>query len=169
VEAPAMTNRRLYIVRHGIAQEHGTPGVADDDRRLTKLGRRRVRRVARHLKRIHLSLDRIISSPLPRAAETAAILAEVLGHSGVEFAHVLRDDRDATNVASWLGEQPDDRLMIVGHEPILSELVALLVTGSTSPAIVRMRKASVAALSRRPDLDPFDQLDWHLAPRVAVG
>ena len=58
----------LYIVRHGIAVEPGTPGIPDDERLLTSKGEKRIRQIARGLVRLDLKLDRIVTSPLPRAA-----------------------------------------------------------------------------------------------------
>ena len=57
----------LYIVRHGIAVDPGTPGMADDERPLTSKGEKRMRQVARGLSKLELKLDRIVTSPLPRA------------------------------------------------------------------------------------------------------
>ncbi len=60
---------RLYIVRHGIAVAHGAPGYRDEDRPLTSKGQRRARQVADGLKRLRARVDRIVTSPLPRADE----------------------------------------------------------------------------------------------------
>src|SRR5579864_3782830 len=77
-EAEASTMNRLYLLRHGIAVPPGTEGYEDDDRPLTSKGERRTRQVAQGLRRLRLKLDRIISSPLPRALRTAELVAETL-------------------------------------------------------------------------------------------
>ena len=70
---------RLYIVRHGIAFPHGTPGMAEDDRPLTKEGIRKMQQTAKGLRAIDCVPDVILSSPLPRARQTAEIVLEALG------------------------------------------------------------------------------------------
>ena len=67
----------LYLVRHAIAQV-ADPGMRDADRRLTAQGRQRMRRAARGLRSLGIVPDMVLSSPLLRAAETAAILVRVL-------------------------------------------------------------------------------------------
>ena len=69
----------LYIVRHGIAVEPGTPGIPDDERPLTAKGEKRMRQIAQGLRKLDLKLDRIVTSPLPGRRTTAEIIAEVLG------------------------------------------------------------------------------------------
>src|SRR4051794_40169906 len=78
--------RRLFLLRHGLAVPHGTEGFDDDDRPLTEKGERRFRQVARGLKRLGLKLDKVVTSPLPRASRTAEIVADVLN-----VAYLLED------------------------------------------------------------------------------
>jgi phosphohistidine phosphatase len=160
----------LYILRHGIAVEPGTPGIPDDLRTLTPKGRRRMHQIARGLQRLHLGLDRIITSPLPRARETAEIVAKELdAEDRLEAADVLRAGSDAQAIRNWLRERTEDRLMIVGHNPGLTDLVALLVLGGvngTRPRFCELKKGGIAAL--RPSTDSGDRFDlaWAATPRL---
>src|SRR5262249_59652483 len=105
---PAMDE--LYILRHGIAVEHGTPGIPDDERPLTPEGRRRMRQIARGLRRLDLRPDRIVTSPLPRASATAEIVAGVLEpEQGLETADVLRAGSDARAIRDLLSPRADSR------------------------------------------------------------
>jgi phosphohistidine phosphatase SixA len=61
----------LLILRHAIAAPDGTPGVADADRALTRRSRKRFEKVARGLAEIMPSPDLLLTSPVPRALETA--------------------------------------------------------------------------------------------------
>src|SRR6185503_4199528 len=70
---------RLLIIRHAIAVPRGTPDIADDERPLTKRGRRRFRAAAAGLARLVKRPDFVLSSPLPRARETADIAAREFG------------------------------------------------------------------------------------------
>src|SRR5262245_36472848 len=70
---------KLTIIRHGIAVPSGTEGIPDDERPLTKKGRRRFEQVAKGLAEVCDPPDVLLSSPLPRAAETAEIAAAAWG------------------------------------------------------------------------------------------
>jgi len=68
----------LYVLRHGVAEEVGPEGT-DGSRRLTPGGRRKLRAAAVGMRALGLTFDAILTSPLVRAAETAAIVAEAQG------------------------------------------------------------------------------------------
>jgi phosphohistidine phosphatase len=160
----------LYIVRHGIAVEPGTPNIPDDERRLTPKGEKRMRQIARGLKSLDLKLDRIITSPLPRARVTAEIIANGLRAGDIlENSTVLQTGTSAATVERWLRDRPEDRLMIVGHNPTLSDLVSLLVLGATQPRICDLKKGGIAALTRTGTAkDPYD-VAWLATPRLLRG
>src|SRR3954470_5009214 len=103
---------RLYLVRHGIAVPHGTPGIADDDRPLTDEGEKRMKQVAKGLRHLGVQPDRIVTSPLPRARRTAEIVAEVLDlESALEDADALRAGNSAASIREWLHSRPEPNLM----------------------------------------------------------
>jgi phosphohistidine phosphatase len=156
--------RLIYLLRHGIAVPPGTPGYEDDQRPLTPRGERRMKQVARGLRRLNPGLDRIITSPLPRARRTAEIVAKVLKCEAIlEEADVLRAGRDAASIRDWIGTRSEPRLMIVGHDPWISELVGLLVGAPGSP-LCALRKGGIAALRDHPDGGLI--LDWLARPRL---
>jgi phosphohistidine phosphatase len=139
----------LFIVRHGIAVEPGTAGIADADRPLTPKGAKRMRQVGDGLFRLDLKLERIVTSPLPRARQTAEIVAEALDLADrVEVASVLEAGASAATIERWLRERAEERLMIVGHNPSLSDLISLLLMGSAHPLLCDLKKGAVAALKR---------------------
>lgn len=152
----------LYVIRHGLAVPSGTPGIADDDRTLTPKGRRRVRQIARGLRVLGVEPGRIVTSPLPRARETACILCEVFG-LGVdpEDAAVLRVGSPAAAIISWLRSRPEPRLTIVGHDPAVSDLVGKLVRGRE---VCELAKGGVAAFVGA----SFSELklEWLATPRM---
>lgn len=158
----------LYILRHGIAVESGTPGIADDDRPLTPKGRKRMRQLGRGLRRLGLKLDRIVTSPLPRASATAEIAAAAMGTgSKLEVADVLRSGGDPLAIREWLRGRSEARLMIVGHNPGLTDLITLLVLGEKArEPICELRKGGIAAL--RPSKGSTDRfaLEWAATPRL---
>ncbi|MDG3004708.1 phosphohistidine phosphatase SixA [Paludisphaera mucosa] len=157
----------LYIVRHGIAVDRGTPGIPDDERPLTPRGEKRMREVAAGLAALELPVDRIASSPLPRARRTAEILAHGLRMAAdVEIAAVLRAESTARDVAEWLGLQPEAPLMIVGHNPTLDELLSLLLLDDPRALRFEFKKGGVACL-RRPSSDGERHvLEWLAPPKL---
>ncbi len=159
----------LYILRHGIAVAPGTPGIPDDERPLTPKGEKRMHQIARGLRRLDLELDRILTSPLPRARTTAEIVAEELDADELlETVEILKDRSDAAAIQGWLRERPEDRLMIVGHNPALTDLVTRLVLGAAGPQpqLCELKKGGIAAL--RPSISSADRFDllWVATPRL---
>jgi phosphohistidine phosphatase len=133
----------LFLVRHAIAVPPAD-GMADAARPLSDEGRRRFRRVARGLDRLGIRFDRVLHSPWTRAVETADLLARVLvGESAVEMGLAREPDAELIARLAVQGE----RVAAVGHEPWMSELLALLVTGSkTHAARFAFKKGQVAWL-----------------------
>ena len=152
----------LYLLRHGIAVPHGTPGVPEDDRPLTPAGEREVVLVARGLKQLGVDLERVVTSPLPRSRRTAKLTAEVLGLTDrLEVEDVLRPGTAAAAIRDWLLTRHQDPLMIVGHNPNLSDLLALLLGLPAGSESVGLKKAAVASL--KGDAQGRYRLRW-LAP-----
>jgi len=157
----------LYILRHGIAVEPGTPGIADDERPLTGKGEKRMREIALALRKLDLKLDRIVTSPLPRAFATAEIVAETLDvRERFETANVLQAGSGAASIQRWLRERTEERLMIVGHNPALSDLVSLLVMGTIQPQICDLKKGAIAALYRTAVAKDLYDIAWIATPRL---
>lgn len=159
--------KNLYILRHGIAVPHGLPDVADDDRPLTPKGESRMREIGKGLARLDLGIERIMTSPLPRARRTAEIAAEALklGDSP-EDAEILRSGADPTVIRNWLRGRSESRLMIVGHNPELSDLVDRLVLGDANAMLVDLKKGGVAALVQVGGLSDRYRIEWIATPRL---
>ena len=114
---------RLLIIRHAVAVERGTPEIADDDRPLTRKGRRSFQKAARGLARIQPRPDTLLTSPLPRARETAEIAAQAWGKLKPKNTDVLAGGSFA-EIAGVLDKLPRDATVaVVGHEPDVSELL----------------------------------------------
>jgi phosphohistidine phosphatase len=149
----------LYFLRHGKA---GSPKPKDDDaRELTEKGRAALRAAAPLWRRLNLRPDVVISSPLPRALQTAELFCEAVGGEPVS------DDRLRPG-ASWghfgrsLADHPDARrVLFVGHEPDLSSTVAEL----TGAASVRLRKGGLGCLEFYGVPEPASgEIAWLLDP-----
>jgi phosphohistidine phosphatase len=122
----------LCFFRHGIALDRNDPGVgADRDRPLTVEGIKKTYAAAEGLARFNIAFDRILSSPWLRAIQTARIVGEVLGVSDlVEEMEELAGDRSVEDVLRGISIHAGaGRLMLVGHQPLLGDCVAALLSG----------------------------------------
>jgi phosphohistidine phosphatase len=137
---------RLYVMRHGPAEDHSATG-RDEDRMLTPSGRDRVRDVVRVLVREGELPVSILTSKLVRASETAGIVAlamKAAGRDGAPVtAHDLAPGGNGLGLVKRLVAEGRDAPMVVGHEPDLSSLVETLLA---APMPVAMDKAMVVAL-----------------------
>lgn len=140
---------RLYLVRHAIAAEADSRRWPDDRQRpLTKAGARRFRRTARTLAALMLAdgaVERLLSSPLARARETAAILSRAGLPAPIEES-VLAPGRTATRVLAVLRAHEVESIVVVGHEPDLSRLLAVCIAGPDAKLSLRLRKGAAACL-----------------------
>ena len=157
--------RRLYLVRHGRADRDAWDGD-DFDRPLTPDGRDRLERQAATMADLRLGVDVIVTSPLVRAAQTAAILAEALAPDG----GVVTDERlgfgfDLRALAGILRDHPRGRLLLVGHEPSFS-LVTGTITGGSDVAV---KKASLVRVDLDGEDPPRGVLEWVIPSRVLAG
>jgi phosphohistidine phosphatase len=153
------------LIRHAIAVPSGTPGVADDERPLTPKGRRRFRRAARGLARITRRPAVLLSSPLPRALETAGIAARAWGRIRPRPEPVLARG-SVPQILETLAAQPADAtIALVGHEPTLSRLLARLV-GSPHAERLTFRKGGAALVDLAAAPADGGRLIWHLRPRI---
>lgn len=162
----------LYILRHAIAEERsGSVPGGDSRRRLTAEGKKKMRRIAKAMKAAKLSFDLILSSPLVRARQTADIVAEVLRLANrLELSPALAADGNPKELIDELRRRHRRRksVLLVGHEPGLSRLISLLISGETSTAI-DLKKAGLCKLSVVTlHYGRCATLEWLLAPRLMM-
>jgi phosphohistidine phosphatase len=159
----------LYALRHGIAVEPGTPGYENDaDRPLTPEGERKLRQIADAVGALELSVDLIFSSPYLRARQTAEIVASALGaHKKLELSDALAPAGSIKKLIELLKrrEPSPGSVLLVGHEPYLSGLISLLVSGKESFAVA-MKKGGLCKLTTE-SLKPgrCAVLQWLLTPK----
>jgi phosphohistidine phosphatase len=150
---------QLCFLRHGEADwpDWTRP---DDERPLTDFGKKEMRQVAKFLGRLKVRPDLIVTSPLPRASQTAKIAAAYLKTK-------LREDELLTpgfgmgELRTVLKRHRSKVLMLVGHEPDFTSVISELTGGS-----LKLSKAGVALL----DVDPASEegkLFWLFPPKFA--
>lgn len=159
----------LYLLRHAIAVERGTPGFeADHLRPLTPEGRSKMAAGAAGMKVLKLRFALIFTSPYVRARETADIVAATLRlKRRLRVEESLRADHSPPQFAARLAVTcaDEDAVLAVGHEPYLSSLASWLVGVPARPILALKKgglcKLTVSGLKPRPQA----QIDWLLTPR----
>jgi phosphohistidine phosphatase len=131
--------RQLWLLRHGEAVPHDA--APDHDRALTDTGREQARDAGRALAALRVQVHLCFASPKVRARDTAALACEALGVPPVEHAPLASgfDAEEALALVHAAGE--DQRVLLVGHDPDLSQVVHDL-TG----ARVALRKGGLAGI-----------------------
>jgi len=161
----------LYLIRHAIAVDEGTPGYEDDSLRpLTDKGRKKMRQIAKGLCTLGVDFDLILSSPYVRAKETGEILADVFKmKKNVEFSEYLVPMGDPDLLIAELNEKYSlNSIALIGHEPQLTALIGLLVSGNANMDMT-LKKGGVCRLSAD-DLCHSRKavLEWLLTPGILV-
>lgn len=160
----------VLLMRHGIAEDRDTAarsGIADAERALTDRGVKRLRRAVAGLGTIQPALDVVATSPLRRARETAAMMADAYPEATLARTDALAPGRPAERVFEWLQDQRGEgRYALVGHEPDLGRWASLALTGAAGDAMP-MKKAGAMLLHF--DAEPAAgaaRLVWALSPAV---
>jgi len=148
---------QLYFLRHGEADWPGWT-KPDDERPLTDFGKKEVQQVAKFLNRLKVKPDLIVSSPLPRALQTAEAAAEQL-KTKLRQDEALEPGFGISELSTVLNRHRSKILMLVGHEPDFSSVISALTGG-----FIKMSKAGVALV----DIDPETEkgrLLWLFPPK----
>ena len=149
---------KLYLLRHGKA-DWPNWNKPDDDRPLTQEGKEQVARVAKMLTRLEIA-PAIVTSPLPRASQTAEIAGKYLDQK-LRVDPLLRPGFDAGRLRKLLKDFAGDSLMVVGHEPDFTQTIFQLTGART-----KLSKAGVALV----ELDAASmkgELRWLVPPKFA--
>ena len=168
-EGKVQIGYELYVMRHGLAVTRGSVRFSDDAQRpLVPEGKEKMREIAGGLKRMGFEVDWIVTSPLVRAVETAGIIAESLASSvPVDVCDAMRPGGSPEHLLAFLAKRPNcRRVLVVGHEPDLSELAARLI-GAGGHANLAFKKGGCCMISfdEFPPKSP-GQLVWWLTPRL---
>lgn len=158
----------LYIVRHGKAGKRVADPREDRMRALTNGGRKEVRDAARWFSRVAPSPGWIATSPLPRARETAEILAKKCGAEDIpEEWDELLPGYEARDAHSRIFSMPADSTgMVVGHEPQLSDLLSLLVSTGGHLRVTLAKGAIVRVAGVGQKSTPSGMLEWLVTPAI---
>jgi phosphohistidine phosphatase len=161
-----MAMLELYLIRHGVAEERGDDWPDDSKRPLTPEGISRLRKSAKGLNAIEVGFDQIVSSPLVRTRQTADVFSQELkGSPPIVTSDALAPAGSSASVIQELTKHVRKaRVALVGHEPNLGELAALLI-GARAP--IEFKKGGICRI----DFDMLPpkgggMLRWFLTPKM---
>ncbi len=159
----------LFLLRHGLAEEKPTrPGRPDSDRALTDKGIRRLGDIARAMQEMDLSFDLVLSSPFRRARQTAEIVVECLKlQDRLQFSTHLAVPPSTPKLIEQLNATRPlpQSVLLVGHEPHLSELAVLLLMGQPG-AELTLKKGGLCKLKAATlRAARCASLEWLLTPK----
>ena len=158
----------IFILRHAIAVERDDWNGDEAARPLTPEGEAQQRKVCAAMKRLALRFDLILSSPYERAKRTAEIVAEELNLKKLlRFSGELQPEGNPKKlVRDIVAMEPlPENLLLVGHEPYLSELISVLLTGKAKTEIDFKKSGLCRLKTEHLDYDRCATLVWLLSPK----
>lgn len=171
----------LFILRHGEAGKRFSSDNKDFGRPLTVTGKKEVADIAASLKDLGIKFDLIITSPLKRAHQTAAIVAKTLkNEKKMEDWNELKPEGKRLEFYRKLSSsaqiKQQSSVLVVGHEPYLSQMIGEIITsgnGNSETANIVLKKAGLAKITVTPSSSSSSssnsnmrgELRWLLTPK----
>jgi phosphohistidine phosphatase len=155
----------IYFLRHASAGEHLSSPKKDEKRALDKTGIEQCGEVGRALAALDVQVDVILSSPLKRAGQTASLVGNELSYEGkILFEDGLRPQATFADFRKTLDKYAKaEALMVVGHNPNLSEFLGRTISASGCEASVELKKGAVARVEMNRN---SGSMMWCLTPKV---
>jgi phosphohistidine phosphatase len=155
----------IYFLRHASAGDSKLNPAKDDERPLDKLGIEQSHNVGYALAAMKVSVDAILCSPLLRAQQTARIVAEEIGHQEKLVTEpALQPGGSYEQFQNILSRNSGkDAILVVGHNPSMTEFLNKLLTGEDASDAVEVKKAMIAKVEKT---GSKAMLKWCLPPKV---
>jgi phosphohistidine phosphatase len=134
----------IVLMRHGRSTVRSSHVGADEQRPLTADGLKRLKQALPGMRQVSPHIDRVVTSPLVRARQTAEVVAE--GYSvPLKELTALAPGGEPQAITHWLARQHDQVLLLVGHEPDIGRLASWYLTGS-SESFLPMKKGAICLI-----------------------
>lgn len=155
----------LYFLRHASAGEHMVNPKKDEKRALDKEGIEQCGYVGRSLAALEVTVDTIISSPLKRSTQTASLVGNELGYEGkLQIDNALRPEATLADFRKLLAKNSrHEAIMVVGHNPNLSQFLGAVICDSGCEASLELKKGAVAKVEMRRS---SGTLQWCMTPKI---
>lgn len=159
----------LFILRHGEAGQRVSTGRGDFQRSLTTAGQKEVSDIAKSLKELGTKFDVVITSPLKRAHQTAAIVAKTLKiEKKMQDWDELSPEGNRIDLYNKLSHLKQQSLvLVVGHEPYLSKMVSEIIFDGNDGGRIALKKSGLARIRIISSTPKFQgELRWLLTPKL---
>ncbi len=155
----------LYFLRHASAGQPLSNSKKDEKRGLDQDGIEQCGYIGRALAALGVQVDVILSSPLKRSTQTAALVGNEMGHEGkLVLENGLRPEADYSDFQKMLQKYTrQDSILVVGHNPNLREFLGRVISERGCEAIVELKKGAVAKVEMRRSTG---SLSWCITPRI---
>ena len=152
-------------MRHG-AYNDSDRAITDEERILTPEGKKQVAVAANALREKGMRPDKIISSPLARARETATIVARILDYAGeIEITNALLFSAGITEMRELIDQNTSAvQLMFVGHMPSMGALAHSLIADAEH-ANTAMGKSEIIGIELENTKPLHGSFLWRITPR----
>src|SRR5437588_7409960 len=154
-----------YFLRHASAGENLANPRKDEKRALDKEGIEQCGYVGRALAALEAQVDVIVSSPLKRATQTASLVGNELGYEGkLQIESGLRPQATFAEFRKLLDKYSrQEAIMVVGHNPNLSEFLGRIISDAGCQADVDLKKGAVSKIETQRN---SGSLHWCLTPNI---
>jgi phosphohistidine phosphatase len=155
----------VYFLRHANAGEKLPTPKKDEKRGLDREGIEQCGYVGRALAALDVQVDAILSSPLKRSSQTAVLVGNEMGFEGkLQIEPALRPEATILDFRKLLEKYARmEAIMVVGHNPNLSEFLGHIISGAGCEANIELRKGAVAKVELRRS---SGSLSWCVTPKV---
>ncbi len=155
----------LYFLRHASAGEHFVNPKKDEKRALDKEGIEQCGFIGRALAALETQVDVIVSSPLKRCTQTASLVGNEIGYEGkLQIDAGLRPQAGLADFRKLLEKYSrQEAVMVVGHNPNLSQFLGSMISESGCEASLELKKGGVAKVEMRRS---SGTLQWCVTPKL---
>src|SRR5215475_15042397 len=156
----------VYFLRHASAGEHLANPKKDEKRALDKEGIEQCGYIGRALSALDAQVDAIVSSPLKRCTQTAFLVGNEIGFEGkLQLDSGLRPEAGLADFRKILEKYArQEAIMVVGHNPNLSQFLGSVISESGCEASIELKKGAVAKVEMR---RTSGTMQWCVTPKVA--
>ena len=155
----------VYFLRHASAGEHLANPKKDEKRALDKEGIEQCGYIGRALSALDAQVDAIVSSPLKRCTQTAFLVGNEIGFEGkLQLDSGLRPEAGLADFRKILEKYArQEAIMVVGHNPNLSQFLGSVISESGCEASIELKKGAVAKVEMR---RTSGTMQWCVTPKV---
>lgn len=156
----------IYIVRHASAGERVANPKKDEKRPLDADGIDQCGYVGRALAAMNVQPEVIISSPFKRATQTASLIGNEIGYEGkLQLESAMQPQASFEDFQRMLAKYSKyEALMVVGHNPSITEFLARIISKPGSEALIEFKKGAAARVETARHAA---RLNWFLTPKMA--